>query len=178
MLREHGQSQKYYHDLEGYNGRLDAIQAAFLRIKLRHLDELEPPAPAAAARYGELLARPRRACVVPFEPEWSRARLSPVCHPDGGAGRAGGAPEARGIHTGLHYPRAGASAELLPRWGYAQGSLPVTERAAPRDPVAADVPWAQPEQQQRRRGRGADSCPSERGGDPLDWTARRVAPSL
>ncbi|NWF74488.1 MAG: DegT/DnrJ/EryC1/StrS family aminotransferase, partial [Nitrospirae bacterium] len=37
MLRDHGQSKKYYHDIEGYNGRLDAIQAGFLRAKLRHL---------------------------------------------------------------------------------------------------------------------------------------------
>ena len=34
MIRDHGQAKKYYHDMEGYNGRLDAIQAAFLRIKL------------------------------------------------------------------------------------------------------------------------------------------------
>src|SRR3989475_8989241 len=40
-LREHGQAQKYFHDVEGYNGRLDALQAAFLRIKLRHLDPQE-----------------------------------------------------------------------------------------------------------------------------------------
>ena len=44
MLREHGQAKKYYHDLEGYNGRLDAIQAAFLRIKLRRLEDVERPA--------------------------------------------------------------------------------------------------------------------------------------
>ena len=37
MLREHGQSRKYYHDMEGYTGRLDAIQAAVLRLKLKHL---------------------------------------------------------------------------------------------------------------------------------------------
>jgi len=37
MLRDHGQSKKYYHDVEGYNGRLDALQAGILRIKLRHL---------------------------------------------------------------------------------------------------------------------------------------------
>ena len=37
LLRDHGQSKKYFHDIEGYNGRLDAIQAGFLRAKLRHL---------------------------------------------------------------------------------------------------------------------------------------------
>jgi dTDP-4-amino-4,6-dideoxygalactose transaminase len=39
MLRDHGQAKKYFHEFEGYNGRLDAIQAGILRIKLRHLSE-------------------------------------------------------------------------------------------------------------------------------------------
>src|SRR5258706_11193116 len=55
MLREHGQAKKYYHDLEGFNGRLDAIQAAFLRVKLRHLDGWNAQRRVAAARYNEFL---------------------------------------------------------------------------------------------------------------------------
>src|SRR6202030_591400 len=39
MLRDHGQSRKYCHDIEGYNGRLDSIQAGILSVKLRHLAE-------------------------------------------------------------------------------------------------------------------------------------------
>ncbi|GAB4233134.1 MAG: hypothetical protein Kow00109_05750 [Acidobacteriota bacterium] len=56
MIRDHGQAQKYYHEVEGYNGRLDAIQAGMLRIKLRHLDDWNARRRAAAARYAELLA--------------------------------------------------------------------------------------------------------------------------
>src|SRR5206468_1111766 len=56
MLRDHGQVTKYYHDLEGYNGRLDAMQAAFLRIKLRRLDTWNAERRNAAARYNDLLS--------------------------------------------------------------------------------------------------------------------------
>ena len=77
MLRDHGQSKKYFHDIEGYNGRLDAIQAGLLRVKLRHL-----------AKWNEQRRRARRASTTssspapatlrasPHVPEWSR----PVYH--------------------------------------------------------------------------------------------------
>src|SRR2546426_7668946 len=55
-LREHGQAQKDYHDIEGYNGPLDALQGAFLRIKLRYLEWWNHARRAIAARYRELLS--------------------------------------------------------------------------------------------------------------------------
>lgn len=55
MIANHGQSKQYYHDLVGVNSRLDSIQAAVLRIKLRHLDEYCDLRRAAASRYDELL---------------------------------------------------------------------------------------------------------------------------
>ena len=45
MLRDHGQAKKYYHDIEGYNGRLDSIQTGILSVKLKHLAGLERAAP-------------------------------------------------------------------------------------------------------------------------------------
>src|ERR1700734_1782745 len=55
MLRDHGQSKKYHHEVEGYNGRLDAIQAEFLRIKLRHLAKWNQQRRESARVYGDLL---------------------------------------------------------------------------------------------------------------------------
>ena len=116
MLREHGQAQKYYHDLEGYNGRLHAIQAAFLRIKLRHLDEWNAGRRAAAARYNELLSK-IPGVVVPFEPETSKAIYHLYIIRVPGPRRARRAPqEGRHLHRPA-LPSAGAPAEMLRRVG-------------------------------------------------------------
>src|SRR2546425_11262358 len=72
-LRDHGQAQKYRHDVEGYNGRLDAIQAGILRTKLKHLREWNEKRREVARRYGELFASLRLAIGVPHEPTWAKA---------------------------------------------------------------------------------------------------------
>ena len=56
MLRDHGQAQKYYHDMEGYNGRLDAIQAGLLHAKLAHLAKWNAQRRERAAEYNRLFA--------------------------------------------------------------------------------------------------------------------------
>lgn len=129
MLREHGQARKYYHTLEGYNGRLDAIQAAFLRVKLRRLDRWNEQRRTAAARYNERLAGlPAVAC--PFEPPGSRAvyhlYVIRTADRDGLAAHLNDL----GVSTGLHYPLPVHLQDCYRQWGYSQGALPVTERAA------------------------------------------------
>jgi dTDP-4-amino-4,6-dideoxygalactose transaminase len=140
MLREHGQVKKYYHDLEGYNGRLDAIQAAFLRIKLRHLDNWNSSRRAAAVTYNELLTPISEASasghgtspaiVTPFEPDSSEAiyHLYVIRSRDRDA--MAEQLKAKGIHTGFHYPVPVHLQRCYTSWGYRPGSLPVTERVA------------------------------------------------
>ena len=70
-LRDHGQAAKYYHDIEGYNGRLDTIQAGILSTKLDRLAAWNVQRRQIAKAYGEQLAK-IDGLVVPFEPSWSR----------------------------------------------------------------------------------------------------------
>jgi len=148
MLRDHGQARKYYHDLEGYNGRLDAIQAACLRVKLRHLDAWNAGRRAAAARYAELL-RGAPGIVVPFEPITSR----PVHHlyvvrsrdRDGLAEHL----RSQGVFTALHYPVPVHLQKCYLEWGYTAGSLPVTECVASEILSLPMFPGLTEEQQQR-----------------------------
>jgi dTDP-4-amino-4,6-dideoxygalactose transaminase len=129
MLREHGQSQKYYHDLEGYNGRLHAIQAAFLRVKLRHLDAWNAGRRAAAGRYADLLS-PIPGVTVPYEPETSRAVYHLYVIRTEGREGLGEHLKAQGVSTGLHYPVPVHLQKCYRDWGYEPGSFPVTERVA------------------------------------------------
>jgi dTDP-4-amino-4,6-dideoxygalactose transaminase len=129
MLRDHGQAKKYYHDLEGYNGRLDAIQAAFLRVKLQHLDDWNAQRRAAAARYGEFMSAIPEV-VPPFEPNRSKAVYHLYVIKSHARDGLTTHLNCQGISTGLHYPLPVHLQSCYGKWGYGAGSLPVTENAA------------------------------------------------
>jgi dTDP-4-amino-4,6-dideoxygalactose transaminase len=71
MLRDHGQAQKYIHECEGYNGRLDAMQAGFLQVKLKRLNAWNEQRREVAKRYTQLL-RDLDGVITPIEPDWCR----------------------------------------------------------------------------------------------------------
>jgi dTDP-4-amino-4,6-dideoxygalactose transaminase len=129
MLRDHGQAKKYFHDMEGYNGRLDALQAGFLHAKLPHLADWNAQRRALAAEYNRLLASDG-AITVPFEPFWSRA----VYHlyvirtkvRDGMMNYL----KSAGIGTGLHYPVPLHLQKAYASLKYSQGDFPAAESAA------------------------------------------------
>lgn len=128
-LREHGQSRKYVHEVEGYNGRMDAIQAAFLRIKLPHLSDWNAARRRAAARYREALAD-----VPEIRLPVERAGAVHVYHLF--VIRAERRDDlqrhltARGIGTGLHYPLPLHLQTAYAGLGLRAGAFPVTEAAA------------------------------------------------
>ncbi len=103
MLRDHGQAKKYHHDVEGYNGRLDAIQAGLLHAKLAHLAKWNAQRRERAAEYNRLLAS-NEAVSLPYEPSWSRAvyhlYVIRILDRDGMMNHL----KEAGIGTGIHYP--------------------------------------------------------------------------
>jgi dTDP-4-amino-4,6-dideoxygalactose transaminase len=129
MLRDHGQSKKYYHEMEGYNGRLDAVQCGMLRIKLRHLEDWNGSRRQAASRYKESLSGVE-GIVLPYEPAWSRAiyHLYVIRCANRDEMQARLAQEK--ISTGLHYPVPLHLQNAYANRGFKQGDFPVTERVA------------------------------------------------
>jgi dTDP-4-amino-4,6-dideoxygalactose transaminase len=129
-LRDHGQAAKYYHDIEGYNGRLDAIQAGILGAKLVRLPEWNAQRCKLAKAYGEQLAE-IDGLVVPFEPSWSRAiyHLYVVRLPD--REEIQNSLKTAGIGTGIHYPIPLHLQKAYRNLGYGGGDFPVTEEVAP-----------------------------------------------
>ena len=131
MLRDHGQARKYYHEVEGYNGRLDAIQAGILRIKLGHLDSWNAGRRQAADRYRELFAGANAAGLVPYEPVWAKSvyHLYVTRVPDR-EGLMRHLAEAN-IGTGIHYPVPLHLQKAYKYLGYDNGDFPASERVAP-----------------------------------------------
>jgi dTDP-4-amino-4,6-dideoxygalactose transaminase len=138
-LRDHGQSEKYVHAEEGYNGRLDALQAAILRVKLKRLPAWNERRRALAARYQEGLRDVAagsaahwdgKGIVLPREAPGARHVYHQFVVRVRNRDRVRAALGEQGIDTAVHYP---VPLHLQPcyAWmGLKQGSYPEAERAA------------------------------------------------
>jgi dTDP-4-amino-4,6-dideoxygalactose transaminase len=130
MIRDHGQAKKYYHNIEGYNGRLDAIQAGLLHVKLQHLAKWNEQRRERAMEYQRLFESSGNPVNAPYEPSWSRAvfHLYVVRTKD----REGMMDflKNEGIATGIHYPIPLHMQKAYDNLSYAPGDFPVSERVA------------------------------------------------
>jgi dTDP-4-amino-4,6-dideoxygalactose transaminase len=125
MLRDHGSGVRYHHDMIGFNGRLDEIQAVVLRAKLPHLADWNNQRRAHAARYNQLLQG------LPLK---TPVELAGNCHiyhlyviQTAYRDELQAYLKERGIFTGIHYPVPIHLQRAVEFLGNKPGSLPVTE---------------------------------------------------
>lgn len=130
LLRDHGQSRKYYHEVEGFNGRLDAIQAGILQVKLRHLGEWNRQRREAAAFYRELLQGIWSDLMLPCEPSWSRSVYHLYVVRTTERDRLQEHLTKSGVGTGIHYPIPVHLQDAYRSMGFKPGDFPVTEKVA------------------------------------------------
>jgi dTDP-4-amino-4,6-dideoxygalactose transaminase len=125
-LRDHAQEQRYHHEEIGFNYRMDGFQGAVLGIKLKHIEQWTQTRRALAARYQEqLLELP---LTLPVEAAERRHvwHLYVATHPH--RDRIRTELEARGVHTGLHYPIPLHLQKAYKHLGYHEGDFPISER--------------------------------------------------
>lgn len=131
ILRVHGSKPRYYHRVVGVNSRLDAVQAAILRLKLTHLSEWTVARQHVAARYDELLRD-----VDGIELPYCAADRSHIFHQYTIRVKNGRRDELRthlkeqGIGTSIYYPRPLHLQECFQDLGYKEGDLPNSEEAS------------------------------------------------
>jgi len=131
MIRDHGQEKKYFHQIEGYNGRLDAIQAGVLRIKLKRLEDWNRSRRENAAYYNELLFE-IPGVTIPVEADFAVSvyHLYVIFIDD--RDRLQQFLGDKGIATGLHYPMPLHLQKAYEHLGFKEGAFPVTENVAGR----------------------------------------------
>lgn len=130
MMRNYGQRKKYDHIFLAWNRRMDSIQAAVLRVKLRYLEEWNDARRTHACAYNRLLADGGLACpqCAPYaEHVYHLYVVQTNCRDELMRYLAD-----NGISTGIHYPVPIHLQEAYRSYGYRGGDFPVTEASAPR----------------------------------------------
>jgi dTDP-4-amino-4,6-dideoxygalactose transaminase len=128
MLRDWGQEKRYHHVLEGFNYRMDNIQGAFLRIKLKHLPAWTEARRAHAALYGQLFEG--SAVRTPKEMPYAKHVYHLYSLSAGNRDALHKILGDKGIATGFHYPVPVHLQPCFEFLGYKKGQLPHTEKAA------------------------------------------------
>jgi len=129
MLRDHGQREKYHHETEGYNGRLDAIQAAVLFTKLRYLSEWNEKRRSIALQYDEVL-RSVPTVIHPYESPRNKAVYHLYVIRTKKRDELQAHLNEAKVATQIHYPVPLHLQRAYAALGYKEGDFPVSERAA------------------------------------------------
>jgi dTDP-4-amino-4,6-dideoxygalactose transaminase len=127
-LREHGSTQRYYHDEVGFNYRMEGIQGAVLGIKLKHLDRWTQERRRVAHRYHELLADTPLQLPVEADYAENAYHLYVVRHPRRDDLKKH--LEANKVGCALHYPVSLHMQKCYAHLGHKAGDFPVAEKAA------------------------------------------------
>ena len=128
-LRSHGSPKKYYATEQGWNSRLDEIQAAILRVKLRHLDNWGVARRKNASSYSQLL-KGVPGVVTPVEAPWAEHVYHQYTIRLANRDRVQSALTEQGIGTTVYYPTPMHLQPVFAKLGYHQGDLPHAEKAA------------------------------------------------
>ncbi len=126
-LRVHGASKKYYHDVLGYNDRLDAIQATFLRIKLKYLDEWNKKRRETALKYDEGL---KDSVEVPYITPGNETVYHQYTIRTSRRDELKQYLTEKNIGTAIHYPIPLHLQKAFDYLGYKEGDFPESEKAA------------------------------------------------
>lgn len=129
MIRDHGQAKKYFHSIEGFNGRLDAIQAAILRIKLKYLPDWTEARKQAAKEYTKQLEGVPGIVTPKIADGVESVFHLYVIHTEN-RDKLQSFLADNGIASGLHYPLPLHLQEAYQHLNYSKGDFPVAERSA------------------------------------------------
>jgi dTDP-4-amino-4,6-dideoxygalactose transaminase len=142
MLRDHGQAKKYYHDFEGFNGRLDTIQCGILRIKLKHLSDWNEKRRHNASLYTQHLSlnthhsspgtqhSTLNTVITPYVPSWAKPVFHLYIIRTQKRDDLQKYLSENGISTGLHYPIPLHLQNAYKNIYLTNGNYPITEKVS------------------------------------------------
>lgn len=145
ILRDHGQIRKYHHTMVGWNCRMDGIQAAVLRIKLRHLHDGNTLRRSHADQFNHALARVEE-IATPHAAEYARHIYHIYAIRLNERDKIMRLLEGKKIGCGVHYPVPVHLQEAYRGLGYKEGAFPVSERIATQFLSLPMFPELTPEQ--------------------------------